>query len=567
MAAQGSETINLETLDVQQLSQVKKQLEEELEHLTSSFAQLHSAQAKFRECLRCVKARPGSEQAERSVLVPLTNSLYVRGELSDPKHVIVDVGTGFYVEKDTESAERFYDAKVQQLQSNIQDLEIIVQRKTSNVRSVEDVLSFFSSSVFSFSLRPPILHDAFEKLENHCAPGAASSHVRNYADKIVQVPQMAESISEGTLKQWSKQIGDFVEQDEEIATIETDKASCVIKEFLVNEEDTVTVGQDIVKLELGGEKPSSSSEDPSEGKTTSDKPAAEPESQPEPSKSESKPEPKDEPQPESKPAAPPAKETKETSKPVPSPSKDTASSTGQSLGSREERRVKMNRMRLRIAERLKQSQNTAASLTTFNEVDMSSLIEFRKLYRDDVLKKTGVKLGFMSAFSRACVLAMRDIPAVNASIEGPNGGDTIVYRDYVDISVAVATEKGLVTPVVRNTESLDMLGIEKAIADMGKKARDNKLTIEDMAGGTFTISNGGVFGSLMGTPIINLPQTAVLGLHAVKERPVAVNGKIEVRPMMYLALTYDHRLLDGREAVQFLVKVKEYIEDPRRMLL
>ncbi|KAF0317602.1 dihydrolipoamide [Colletotrichum asianum] len=392
-------------------------------------------------------------------------------------------------------------------------------------------------------------------------------HVRNYADKIVQVPQMAESISEGTLKQWSKQIGDFVEQDEEIATIETDKASCVIKEFLVNEEDTVTVGQDIVKLELGGEKPSSSSEGPSEGKTTSDKSAAEPESQPEPSKSESKPEPKDEPQPESKPAAPPAKETKETSKPAPSPSKETASSTGPSLGSREERRVKMNRMRLRIAERLKQSQNTAASLTTFNEVDMSSLIEFRKLYRDDVLKKTGVKLGFMSAFSRACILAMRDIPAVNASIEGPNGGDTIVYRDYVDISVAVATEKGLVTPVVRNTESLDMLGIEKAIADMGKKARDNKLTIEDMAGGTFTISNGGVFGSLMGTPIINLPQTAVLGLHAVKERPVAVNGKIEVRPMMYLALTYDHRLLDGREAVQFLVKVKEYIEDPRRMLL
>jgi 2-oxoglutarate dehydrogenase E2 component (dihydrolipoamide succinyltransferase) len=244
----------------------------------------------------------------------------------------------------------------------------------------------------------------------------------------------------------------------------------------------------------------------------------------------------------------------------------------------------MNRMRLRIAERLKQSQNTAASLTTFNEVDMSSLMEFRKLYKDEILKKTGVKLGFMSAFSRACILAMKDIPAVNASIEGPNGGDTIVYRDYVDISVAVATEKGLVTPVVRNTETLDLVGIEKAIADLGKKAsrtcsyidddeltcakaRDNKLTIEDMAGGTFTISNGGVFGSLMGTPIINLPQTAVLGLHAIKEKPVAINGKVEIRPMMYLALTYDHRLLDGREAVTFLVKVKEYIEDPRRMLL
>lgn len=191
----------------------------------------------------------------------------------------------------------------------------------------------------------------------------------------------------------------------------------------------------------------------------------------------------------------------------------------------------MNRMRLRIAERLKQSQNTAASLTTFNEVDMSSLMEMRKLYKDEVLKKEGVKLGFMSAFSRACVLAMRDIPAVNAAIEGPNGGDTIVYRDYVDISVAVATEKGLVTPVVRNAESMDFVTIEKSIAELGKKARDNKLTIEDMAGGTFTISNGGVFGSLMGTPIINLPQTAVLGLHAIKERPVVVNGKIEIRPV------------------------------------
>ncbi|TDZ41593.1 Dihydrolipoyllysine-residue succinyltransferase component of 2-oxoglutarate dehydrogenase complex [Colletotrichum trifolii] len=396
--------------------------------------------------------------------------------------------------------------------------------------------------------------------------------VRNYADKTVQVPQMAESISEGTLKQWSKQIGDFVEQDEEIATIETDKIDVavnapeagVIKEFLVNEEDTVTVGQDIVKLELGGEKPA-------ENKASDSKQEA-----PEPAKpeSESKAQPDTKPEPsQDAPAEPaaPAKETKETKEPSkpapPTPSKETSTSAPNTFGTREERRVKMNRMRLRIAERLKQSQNTAASLTTFNEVDMSSLIEFRKLYRDDVLKKTGVKLGFMSAFSRACVLAMRDIPAVNASIEGLNGGDTIVYRDYVDISVAVATEKGLVTPVVRNTESLDMLGIEKAIADMGKKARDNKLTIEDMAGGTFTISNGGVFGSLMGTPIINLPQTAVLGLHAVKERPVAVNGKVEIRPMMYLALTYDHRLLDGREAVQFLVKVKEYIEDPRRMLL
>ncbi|KAF5229183.1 hypothetical protein FAUST_10575 [Fusarium austroamericanum] len=387
--------------------------------------------------------------------------------------------------------------------------------------------------------------------------------VRTYADSVIKVPQMAESISEGTLKQFSKSIGDYVAQDEEIATIETDKIDVAvnateagtIKEFLVAEEDTVTVGQDLVRIELGGEPSGDKKEAPKEEPKKSES-----ESKPEP-KQESAPEPKKEPAAaSSKPEAPRQPEKKESKS-------ESSASSGSSMGNREERRVKMNRMRLRIAERLKQSQNTAASLTTFNEVDMSNIMEFRKLYKEDVLKKTGVKLGFMSAFSRACVLAMRDLPAVNASIEGPNGGDTIVYRDYVDISVAVATEKGLVTPVVRNVESMDMIGIEQSIADMGKKARDNKLTIEDMAGGTFTISNGGVFGSLMGTPIINLPQSAVLGLHAIKERPVAVNGKIEIRPMMYLALTYDHRLLDGREAVQFLVKVKGYIEDPRRMLL
>lgn len=382
---------------------------------------------------------------------------------------------------------------------------------------------------------------------------------------------MAESISEGTLKQWSKRIGDYVEQDEEIATIETDKIDVavnapeagIIKEFLANEEDTVTVGQDLVRMEQGGA-PSGDEKASSEPKSPGSKeqPIS---SDPEPSKkelnAEPTPPPAQEKKPEHKKVSPPPKQSdlkKTDSKPT---------NSGPTLGSREERRVKMNRMRLRIAERLKQSQNTAASLTTFNEVDMSSLMEFRKLYKDDVLKKKGVKLGFMSAFSRASVLAMRDIPAVNASIEGPNGGDTIVYRDYVDISVAVATEKGLVTPVVRNTETMDLIEIEKSIADLGKKARDNKLTIEDMAGGTFTISNGGVFGSLMGTPIINLPQTAVLGLHAIKDKPVVVNGQIVIRPMMYLALTYDHRLLDGREAVQFLVKIKEYIEDPRRMLL
>ncbi|KAK7976395.1 hypothetical protein PG989_014858 [Apiospora arundinis] len=406
---------------------------------------------------------------------------------------------------------------------------------------------------------------------------AMLNQVRTYADTLVKVPQMAESISEGTLKQWNKQIGDYVEADEEIATIETDKASMhppgwpcrtlqidvavnapeagIIKELMANEEDTVTVGQEIAKIEAGaapegGNKSEGKDEAPKEETASTDAKPAEP-------KEESKPEPKQESKPESSKPAPKPEPKKETPK---QSGKDSASA-GPTLGSREERRVKMNRMRLRIAERLKQSQNTAASLTTFNEVDMSSLMEFRKLYKDEILKKQGVKLGFMSAFARACVLAMRDIPVINASIEGENGGDTIVYRDYLPL------RRVLLPPIVRNVENMDMINIESSIAELGKKARDNKLTIEDMAGGTFTISNGGVFGSLMGTPIINLPQTAVLGLHAIKEKPVAINGKVEIRPMMYLALTYDHRLLDGREAVQFLVKVKEYIEDPRRMLL
>lgn len=398
-------------------------------------------------------------------------------------------------------------------------------------------------------------------------PYLGGNQIRTYADAIIKVPQMAESITEGTLKQFSKGVGDYVERDEELATIETDKIdvsvnateSGTITELLAKEEDTVTVGQDLVKVEAGAA-PEGKKEEPAEQPKEPETPK---ESQP--SESEKQP-----PQEEKKPQAPqqPPAPKPEPSKPqAEAPKAEPAADAKPVLGTREERRVKMNRMRLRIAERLKQSQNTAASLTTFNEVDMSSLMEFRKLYKDEVLKNTGVKLGFMSAFSRASILAMKEIPAVNASIEGPNGGDTIVYRDYVDISVAVATEKGLVTPVVRNSESKDLVGIEQTIADLGKKARDNKLTIEDMAGGTFTISNGGVFGSLMGTPIINVPQTAVLGLHAIKDKPVAVNGKIEIRPMMYLALTYDHRLLDGREAVIFLVKIKEYIEDPRRMLL
>ncbi|KEF53649.1 dihydrolipoyllysine-residue succinyltransferase, E2 component [Exophiala aquamarina CBS 119918] len=402
-----------------------------------------------------------------------------------------------------------------------------------------------------------------------------STSPANYAETLVKVPQMAESISEGTLSSFSKQVGDYVEQDEEIASIETDKIDVsvnapqagTIKELLVSEGDTVTVGQDIAKLEPGeggGGGAQEAKEEP-KAPASDEQPTS---SDPEPKKEEKEADAPPPPKKEEKPAPP-----KEEKKPAPPKQEKSAEDSKAGIespfgrGNRNENKVKMNRMRLRIAERLKQSQNTAASLTTFNEVDMSALMEFRKKYKDEILKKTGIKLGFMSAFAKASVLAFKDVPAANASIEGPGGGDTIVYRDYVDISVAVATPKGLVTPVVRNAESLEMVEIEKEIADLGKKARDGKLTIEDMAGGTYTISNGGVFGSMMGTPIINLPQTAVLGLHAIKERPMVVNGKIEIRPMMYLALTYDHRLLDGREAVTFLVKVKEYIEDPSKMLL
>jgi 2-oxoglutarate dehydrogenase E2 component (dihydrolipoamide succinyltransferase) len=223
----------------------------------------------------------------------------------------------------------------------------------------------------------------------------------------------------------------------------------------------------------------------------------------------------------------------------------------------------MTRLRQRVAERLKDAQNTAAMLTTFNEVDMTNLLALRNQYKDVFEKKHGTKLGFMSFFVKAAVAALKELPAVNGEIEGAD----IIYKNYYDIGVAVGTPQGLVVPVVRDADQLSFAGIEKAINDYGKKARDGKLSMEEMSGGTFTISNGGVYGSLMSTPIINPPQSAILGMHKTQERPVAVAGKVEIRPMMYLALSYDHRIIDGREAVTFLVRVKDAIEDPQRLLL
>jgi 2-oxoglutarate dehydrogenase E2 component (dihydrolipoamide succinyltransferase) len=234
-----------------------------------------------------------------------------------------------------------------------------------------------------------------------------------------------------------------------------------------------------------------------------------------------------------------------------------------SVSDRREERVRMTRLRQRIAQRLKHAQNTAAILTTFNEIDMSAVFELRKKYKDGFEKKHGIRLGFMSFFVKAAIQALKEIPVVNAEIEG----EDVIYKNYYDIGVAVSAPQGLVVPVIRNADQLSFAELEKEIAHLGQKARDGKLSIEEMTGGTFTISNGGVFGSLMATPILNPPQTGILGMHKIQERPVAIDGKIEIRPMMYVALSYDHRLIDGRESVTFLVRVKENVENPERLLL
>ncbi|CAB1443151.1 unnamed protein product [Pleuronectes platessa] len=370
----------------------------------------------------------------------------------------------------------------------------------------------------------------------------------------VKTPAFAESVSEGDVR-WEKAVGDSVTEDEVVCEIETDKtsvqvpapASGVIEELLVPDGEKVESGTPLFKLRKGvvAAKAAPAAE------------AAVPPPPPPPPAST----------PTAMPKVPPAPPQAAPAKPV---SAMKAAPAPPALappteGSRGENRVKMNRMRLRIAQRLKEAQETCAMLTTFNEVDMSNIQEMRKLYKDAFLKKHAVKLGFMSAFVKAAAYALTDQPAVNAVIDDTT--KEIIYRDYVDISVAVATPKGLVVPVIRNVETMNFTDIEKAINALGEKARKNEIAVEDMDGGTFTISNGGVFGSMFGTPIINPPQSAILGMHGIFERPVAINGQVEIRPMMYVALTYDHRLVDGREAVTFLRKIKSVVEDPRLLLL
>ena len=431
----------------------------------------------------------------------------------------------------------------------------------------------------------------------------------------VEVPALGESITEGTLAQWLKKPGDAVAADEPIASLETDKVSVevpspvagVLSEQLAKEGDTVAVGAVIARIGEGGgaaasapaqaaadatTNPAGPSETPAlrgddhapeaapaepsdddhvmtmspavrravlelhvdptrikgsgkDGRLTKDDVVAAAEAQ----KSGSAPAQAEVQAPQAKAPAP------ETKAPPPGPRP--------SPGDRNEERVKMSRLRQTIARRLKEAQNTAAMLTTFNDVDMTAVIAARSRYKDLFEKKHGIRLGFMGFFVKACALAAKDVPSVNASIEG----DEIVYRDYLDVSIAVSAPKGLVVPVVRNADRMSFAEIEKTIADFGKRAKDGTLTVDEMTGGTFTISNGGVFGSLLSTPIINPPQSAVLGMHRIEERPVVKDGQIVARPMMYLALSYDHRLVDGREAVTFLVRVKEAIEDPTRLLI
>jgi 2-oxoglutarate dehydrogenase E2 component (dihydrolipoamide succinyltransferase) len=430
----------------------------------------------------------------------------------------------------------------------------------------------------------------------------------------VEVPALGESITEGTLAQWLKKPGEAVAADEPIASLETDKVSVevpspvagVLTEQLAQEGDNVAVGAVIARIDEkstaavppqasaaqsaaaattnpagAGETPALRGDatapvaeaehenhittlspavrravleyhvDPSsirgtgkDGRLTKDDVIAAADAQ----------------KAGTVPATSP--QAREPSAPAPAVQPVQAKAPA-APGERREERVKMTRLRQTVARRLKEAQNTAAMLTTFNDVDMSAVIEARSRYKDLFEKKHGIRLGFMGFFVKACALAAKDIPSVNASIEG----DEIVYHDYLDVSIAVSAPKGLVVPVVRNADRMSFAEIEKTIADFGKRAKDGSLTVEEMQGGTFTISNGGVFGSLLSTPIINPPQSAVLGMHRIEERPVVQDGQIVARPMMYLALSYDHRLIDGREAVTFLVRVKEAIEDPTRLLI
>jgi len=404
----------------------------------------------------------------------------------------------------------------------------------------------------------------------------------------IRVPTLGESVTEATIGKWFKHPGDAVAVDEPLVELETDKvtievpspAAGVLAAIAAKDGETVAVGALLGQIQDGA------------GAAAPAKPAAKPDKA-SPAPAAAAPPPAAKPAPPDTPVPPSvrklATESGHDVSTVPGSGKDGRITKGDMMAAIEraaaapmpvaaaaqvrapapaddaarEERVRMTRLRQTIARRLKDAQNTAAMLTTFNEVDMSAVMHTRNQYKDMFEKKFGVKLGFMSFFVRACVQALKEIPSVNAEIDGTD----MVYKNYYHIGVAVGIEKGLVVPVVRDADAKSFALIEKEIAEFGRRAREGTLKIEEMQGGTFTISNGGVYGSLMSTPILNAPQSGILGMHKIQERPVVVAGKIEIRPMMYLALSYDHRIVDGREAVSFLVRVKECLEDPARLVL
>jgi 2-oxoglutarate dehydrogenase E2 component (dihydrolipoamide succinyltransferase) len=375
----------------------------------------------------------------------------------------------------------------------------------------------------------------------------------------VVIPTLGESVTEASIGQWLKKPGEAVKADEPIVSLETDKvavevnapADGVLTEQLFKEGDTVQVGAVIARLEAGATAAAPAPAAAPAAPAPAPAPAA-------PAPAPAAPAPAG---PETPTTGPTARRKAAEGTPVataaPAPTASTPAST------RNEERVRMTRLRQTIAKRLKEAQNTAAMLTTFNDVDMTAVMEARNRYKDSFEKKHGVRLGFMSFFVKACALAAKDVPSVNARLDG----DEIVFHDYMDVGVAVSGPGGLVVPILKDAQAKGFAQIELEIADFGKRARDGQLKLEELQGGTFTISNGGVFGSLMSTPILNPPQSGVLGMHRIEDRPVVVNGQIVIRPMMYLALSYDHRLIDGREAVTFLVRVKEALEDPVRLLI
>ncbi|TJZ52435.1 2-oxoglutarate dehydrogenase complex dihydrolipoyllysine-residue succinyltransferase [Sphingobacterium olei] len=405
----------------------------------------------------------------------------------------------------------------------------------------------------------------------------------------IKVPTVGESITEVTLAQWLKQDGDYVEMDENIAELESDKATfelpaekAGILKIIAQEGDTLEIGAVVCTIEdgdapaAGGEKPATETPAKQESSTPTQEASENPDSyaagtaSPAAAKilrekgidastikgtgKDGRITKEDAEKAQSAPAAP-----KTASKPA----ETTAIAAPAVVGARNERREKMTSLRKTIAKRLVSVKNETAMLTTFNEVNMQPIMDLRSKYKDIFKEKHGVGLGFMSFFTKAVTTALKEWPAVNARIEE----NELVYSDFADISIAVSAPKGLVVPVIRNADSLSLYGIEKEIINLATKARDNKLTIEEMTGGTFTITNGGVFGSMMSTPIINAPQSAILGMHNIIQRPVAENGQVVIRPMMYIALSYDHRIIDGRESVSFLVRLKQLLEDPARLLL